>query len=189
MAAVILSGSGRGAGKTAVGCALISAIPEYSWIAVKMSPHVHGLSSGLSEERESNSPKDTGRYLRAGAIGAFFISAPQPSSVEQPDHLRQVAQQAAEATAWMVESGRVDEGVLAQVAGPVVQLAILAGSVETWKPSLSSRLASMDAFVLTGGLLPERFPQRLPSKPIFHLPEGVWVSQDLVAFVRKSLSS
>ena len=188
MAGVILSGSGRAAGKTAVGCALISAIREFSWVAVKVTPHLHGLPAGLWEETELDSPKDTGRYQQAGAIRSFLVTRPKSSdSTGISQLLEDVAQRAPQVTAWVVESGGMESEVLAKVAGPVVSLAVLAGSVEEWKPSLELHLASMDALVLSGGFAPEQLSQELQNKPSFLLPESQWVTAELVAFVRKRL--
>jgi hypothetical protein len=79
LAVVAIAGTGRGAGKTAVACALIAAMPERRWVAVKVSPHRHGLppelTPGLTQETEPESQKDTGRYLRAGATASFWIPA------------------------------------------------------------------------------------------------------------------
>ena len=187
MAAVVIFGSGRGAGKTAVGCALIAAMPEFQWVAVKVTPHLHDRQAGLREETELDSSKDTARYLRAGAMRSFLISASRSShAIANGQLLGKVAQLAPVAAAWIVEGG-VDAGDLNEIAGPVVSVAILRGRAEEWKPSVLSRLASADALVVTGGGLPEQLSPELQSISSFYLPEGQWVSAELLSFVRARL--
>ena len=186
MAAVLNSGSGRGAGKTAVGCALMAAMPELSWIAVKVTPHRHGLQDGLREETELESEKDSGRYLRAGATRSYLFSTPQ-TLTEHGDFLREISRQVPEASAWMVESGGIEPGMLAEIVGPVVSLAVLSGDPAEWKPSLASRLASIDALVLTEGLLTEQLSPPFCGKRSFRLPAGEWVTAELLAFVQERL--
>lgn len=184
----MISGSGRGAGKTAVGCALIAAMPEFQWVAVKVTPHLHDREAGLHEETELESSKDTARYLRAGAMRSYLISASRSSNaIANAQLLGKVAQLAPVAAAWIVESGGMDAGDLDEIAGPVVSLAILTGRVEEWKPSVLLRLASADALVVTGGGLPEQLSPELQSISSFYLPEGKWVSAELLSFIRARL--
>ncbi len=42
MAVIVVGGSGRGAGKTALVCGLIRALPEIPWTAIKVTSHGHG---------------------------------------------------------------------------------------------------------------------------------------------------
>ena len=50
MAIIVVGGSNRGAGKTALVCGLIAALPEFHWIAVKVTDHDHGQPSPIWEE-------------------------------------------------------------------------------------------------------------------------------------------
>lgn len=62
---IVISGSERGAGKTAVGCALIQALPEWAWTAVKITPDLHA-DAALEVEGD----------LRAGGM----VEAPEVSA-------------------------------------------------------------------------------------------------------------
>ncbi len=65
---IAVGGNSRKAGKTGVICALIRAIPEADWTAIKISPHTH---------EAPGSGGDTGRFLAAGARRALLLdSAP-----------------------------------------------------------------------------------------------------------------
>jgi len=190
LAVVAIAGTGRGAGKTAVACALIAAMPERRWVAVKVSPHRHGLppelTPELTQETEPESQKDTGRYLRAGATASFWI--PGANSYwkdELVELLREVSRLAPEANAWIVESGRIDRSVLAAVLGPVLSLAVLGADVKEWKPSTSSWQDCADALVLAGGLSREQLPQELQGMRSFQLPPGEWLTGELLKFVRE----
>ena len=161
-------------------------MPELQWVAVKVTPHRHGLPAGVWEETELESFKDTGRYLRAGAMRSYLASGPRTLGGHK-DCLQEIARRVPKASAWMVESGGIESGILAEIAGPVVSLAVLAGDPAEWKSSLASRLASVDAPILTGGLLPEQLSPHFGGRQSFRLREGEWVTEELLAFVRERL--
>jgi molybdopterin-guanine dinucleotide biosynthesis protein len=75
MATLVVGGSHRGVGKTALVCGLIAALPEHRWIAVKVTSDEHGGSAPVWEETEAGQGSDTGRYMAAGAARAFLITA------------------------------------------------------------------------------------------------------------------
>ncbi len=62
---IAVGGSSRKAGKTAVICALIRALPDAGWTAIKVSPHAHTDAGG----------GDTARFLAAGAKSALLLRA------------------------------------------------------------------------------------------------------------------
>ncbi len=75
MAIIVVGGGGRGAGKTALVCGLIRALPEISWIAVKITTHDHGKPAPIWEETAPGQWTDTARYLAAGARRALLVTA------------------------------------------------------------------------------------------------------------------
>ena len=179
----MIAGSGRGAGKTAVGCALIAALPELRWVAVKISPHLH-RDEAVWEELDSNSDKDTGRYLAAGAAQAFLLSElPEDSAASMLDAMRLVAKDGS----LLVESNGIDGALLARADEPVITLAVLAGASTEWKASLQKRVLTADALALTGGLTREELPAELQMKPTFQLKNERWSSPELIKFVRARL--
>jgi hypothetical protein len=186
LAVLAISGSGRGAGKTAVGCALMVALPELRWAAVKVTPHLHGVDGGLWEELDRGSSTDTGRYLRAGAGRAFLISNVSDEGI--PELLMRARNGCAEASALLVESNRVDPGMLVDRGERAVRLAVLSGPVVGWKVSLRGRIDDVDALVLTGGLSLEELPAEVGEKAVFRLAAGQWLSPELLAFVRERVA-
>jgi hypothetical protein len=49
MAIIVVGGSNRGVGKTSLVCALIAALPEYRWVAVKITTHNHKQMASTSQ--------------------------------------------------------------------------------------------------------------------------------------------
>jgi hypothetical protein len=77
MAIIVVGGGGRGAGKTALVCGLIRALPEIPWTAVKITTHEHGQdkTTPIWEETAPGQGTDTARYLAAGARRALLVTA------------------------------------------------------------------------------------------------------------------
>ena len=75
MAIIVVGGGGRGAGKTALVCGLIRALPEFAWTAVKITSHGHGQTQPVWEETSAGQGTDTARYLAAGARRALLVTA------------------------------------------------------------------------------------------------------------------
>jgi hypothetical protein len=75
MAVIVVGGSARGAGKTALVCGLVAALTEFAWIAVKIAGHGHGHAESVWEEMHAGEGTDTARYLAAGALRAFLVTA------------------------------------------------------------------------------------------------------------------
>jgi hypothetical protein len=82
MAIVVIGGQAKDVGKTGVVCALISALSERRWTAIKISS-AHGGSErraaavtrvmAIAEERDPTTGTDSSRYLAAGAVRAFWV--------------------------------------------------------------------------------------------------------------------
>jgi hypothetical protein len=86
MALIVVGGGGRGAGKTALVCGLMRALPETAWTAVKVTTHEHGNASPIWEETIAGESTDTARYLAAGARRALLVTAGE-------DRLRPIVEQ------------------------------------------------------------------------------------------------
>jgi hypothetical protein len=182
---VIVSGSGRGAGKTAVGCALMAAMPELSWAAVKVTPHRHDVSEELWEDLDFRSEKDTGRYLAAGARRAFLVSGATDSRAVEL--VLEARGRASLCDGLLVESNRIAAGMVGRRGEAEVSLAVLAGPETEWKASLLECAGRVDAVVLANGLRPEEFVSPFARKPVFGLAAGEWCVPELVRFVRGRL--
>jgi molybdopterin-guanine dinucleotide biosynthesis protein len=185
LAALVISGSGRGAGKTAVGCALIAALKEFRWTAVKVSPHAHDAPLGLWEETDRGSEKDTGRYLKAGARRAFLMTTDAGWNGARLPVLDGVVREAMTAGAVLVESNRFAQSAWARSG---VRLAVIGAPVEEWKASLRECVLEADALVLTGGMTRFDLPMEFRGRHLFTFPSGKWASPALVGFVRERLA-
>jgi len=73
MTIIVVGGSGRGAGKTALICGLLRALPDRNWTAIKITSHAHGET--IVEETAAGEETDTSRYLAAGAKHALLVTA------------------------------------------------------------------------------------------------------------------
>jgi len=185
LAVLVIAGSGRGAGKTAVGCALMAAMPEVSWAAVKVSPHRHDVGEELWEELDFRSDKDTGRYLAAGARRAFLVSG--ASDFRAAELVLEARGRASLCDALLVESNRIAAGTVARCGEAAVSLAVLAGAEAEWKTSLLECVGRVDAVVLANSVSPEEFVSPFARKPVFGLAAGLWSVPELVRFVRGRL--
>lgn len=81
MAIIVIGGQAKDIGKTGVVCALIAAMPERRWTAIKISS-AHGrpgdcapldCAAAIAEERDPTTGADSSRYLAAGAARAFWV--------------------------------------------------------------------------------------------------------------------
>ncbi|MGA8041194.1 MAG: hypothetical protein WCA37_00185 [Terracidiphilus sp.] len=88
MPVIVVGGSACGVGKTALVCALIRALPEFAWTAVKITGHGHGRSEAIREETIAGEVNDTARYLAAGAKRALLVTAPDCDFVQVLQTLR-----------------------------------------------------------------------------------------------------
>lgn len=82
---ILVAGAGRNVGKTLLSCQLIEKLSVNKSVdAVKISKHQHKLTGRLkklveedglliTEELDRDSPKDSSRFLRAGAKRSFFV--------------------------------------------------------------------------------------------------------------------
>ena len=185
LAVLVIAGSGRGAGKTAVGCALIAALPELRWVAVKVTRHGHDVDKGLWEELNLRSDKDTGRYLSAGAKRVFLISG--VTDTQATELVAEARGRASECDALLVESNRITAAAVSHRGERAVTVAVLSGPAGEWKASLRECAGSVDALVLSNGLLPDEFESPFLRKPVFGLAEGRWSVPELVRFVRERI--
>jgi hypothetical protein len=163
MAIVVVGGSGRDVGKTSLICGLIAALPERSWIAVKISSHVHGTAQPVWEEKEAGQGTDTARYLAAGARRAFLLAAPERTDLERV--LDQLWAECEAGANFIFESNRILDHVR-----PELCLMVRANAEP--KPSFSYAVRLADAIVArsnTDHALSEKLTAERRPVPVFHL--------------------
>jgi hypothetical protein len=160
-------------------------MPEFSWAAVKVTPHGHDVGEELWEELDFRSAKDTGRYLAAGARRAFLVRGVTDSRAAEL--VLEARGPASLCEGLLVESNRIAAGAVARRGEAEVSLAVLAGAEAEWKASLLECVGRVDAVVLASGVSREEFTAPFLRKPVFELAAGEWSVPALVRFVRGRL--
>jgi len=180
MAIVVVGGSGRGVGKTAVVCALIASLPEFIWTAVKLTAHEHGGEEPVWEETEPGQETDTARYLAAGARRALLVSAPQGRIP-----LNHIWESIGPSANVVFESNRI-----ASYQRPDLCLAVLGTQVTSVNPSFQAFMHQADALLVPGGECPSLLDWP-PAKPLFQTPlaDQEHIGPAMLAFVRLALRS
>lgn len=151
MAIVVVGGSGKDVGKTALVCAVIAALREFEWMAVKITGHDYEPTAALAsksgstqatvwEEQRPGSETDTARYLAAGARRALLVK-------------RRGAKMPVEEIRHAIGTGRnviFESNRIVDVVEPCVCLALIGDAAER-KPSFLRLLRVADAVVRVGG--------------------------------------
>jgi hypothetical protein len=155
---VVVGGSGKDVGKTALVCAVISALREFEWTAVKITGHDYGPAAEdrsltqavIREETEPGADTDTARYLAAGARRALLVT--RFDAVVPVDEIRAAL---GDDRNVIFESNRI-VGVLK----PDVCVALIGGQER--KPSFERLLRVADAVLIAGGATPVDLPEGIP---------------------------
>ena len=187
MAIVVVGGSNRGVGKTALVCGLIAGLPEYRWTAVKVTTHNHGNPKPIWEETTPGRGTDTARYLAAGASRAFFAtpalgsaSPIQDFSLMLDELWSKLGPELGPGAHVLFESNRI-----VQYLKPDLCLLVHGGT--GWhKDSFNLALRHGDAMVALSnadGMI-EGSEQ---SRPIFHLAALERISPQMQAWLRRRL--
>jgi hypothetical protein len=89
MAIIVVGGSNRGVGKTALVCGLIAALPEYHWAAVKITTHEHKqpVAPGRNNSGEG-STADVSHPLRTTLFRHLFERRIDETTREQEPQAR-----------------------------------------------------------------------------------------------------
>lgn len=188
MAVLVIGGSTKDVGKTALVCGVIAALHEFQWTAVKITGHDYqpanpGTSQAgirkptIWEETSAGADTDTARYLAAGARRALLVT--RYESDVAIDEIRQVL--GADRNV-IFESNRIIDAVKADVC-----LALLGRAGMDIKPSFHGLLCTADAVVSMVGdegriaYSPagiRRFELQSPDRP----------SPEMVSWLRERLS-
>jgi hypothetical protein len=188
LAIVVVGGSAKDIGKTALVCAMISGLSEFGWTAVKITGHSYELGPFLSrqasedsepivwEETVAGQETDTARYLAAGARRALLITRRGP---EIPiDEIRAALKGDRNI---IFESNQIIDAV-----EPDVCIALLSVEMKDAKPSFSRLMQKADALVCVppAGMAVPEFPFGLPR---FRLRSLDRLSPELEAWLRLRL--
>ncbi len=140
MAVIVVGGSGREVGKTALVCGLIAALPEFRWTAVKITGHDHGHDALIREETNAGQGSDTARFLAAGAHRSLLVAAGDGELAARLSELWNVAGPGAN---LIFESNRIVDHLK-----PDLCLAVLGDPESASKPTFASLLRLADALVV-----------------------------------------
>jgi len=176
MAIIVVGGGGRGAGKTALICGLIRALPEFTWTAAKITSHSHGTAQPIFEETSAGQGTDTARYLAAGALRALMVTA---AEAELAAIVRKILGECPPPAGVIFESNRILRHLR-----PDLCLAVASSLKGEPKPSFDLVEERMDAWVELAGHDHVITANRLA----FHLASLERISPPMVAWLRERLT-
>jgi hypothetical protein len=181
LAIVVVGGSAKDIGKTALVCGVIAALPEFDWTAVKITGHDYDFGSisqsSVVTETTAGQETDTARYLAAGARRALLVRRCGP---DVPMGEIRVALEGA--CNILFESNRIMD-----VVKPDVCLALVGGSGTELKPSFLGLLRKADALVSVGSIEMES-AELAVDIPRFELESLDHLTPELVNWLRSRLS-
>lgn|GEM_PF-1234959 len=187
LAVVVIGGSAKDVGKTALVCAVISALRDLAWTAVKITGHDYeppDLASTVSvlanqtvwEETNAGQVTDTARYLAAGARRALLVKRHGP---EIP--IEEIRAGIAADRNIVFESNRVVD-----VIHPDICLALVGAGSTEMKPSFLRLLRKADALVALDDA-PIESAEMGAGIPRFGLQSLEHLSQEMVHWLRSHL--
>ncbi|MBS1805941.1 MAG: hypothetical protein JST28_21575 [Acidobacteria bacterium] len=182
MAILVVGGGGKDVGKTALVCAIIRALREFEWTAVKITGHdyepasrEHSLSDReFFEETNAGEETDTARYLAAGARRALLVTR---TGAEVP--IEKIKNAIGSDRNIIFESNRI-----ADVLRPDVCLALIGG--QDRKSSFERLLRVADAAVVTHRADTSELPGDLTK---FEIESADQLSVELLDWLRQKLAT
>jgi hypothetical protein len=181
VAILVVGGSTKDIGKTALVCAIISELRGFDWTAVKITAHDYiadvvdraSAYPAIREETIAGQLTDTSRYLAAGARRALLVTR---SGAEVP--VEEIRRAVGADRNVIYESNRIVD-----VIKPDVCLALMTEDGET-KASFERLLRVADAVVSVGGLAAE-----VPMESRrFRLNSSDQLSPEMMKWLRERLS-
>jgi hypothetical protein len=200
MKCVVVGGQSRVVGKTSVVAAIIAALPQLGWTAVKITQFGHGICSrsgeacgcavtapdcpyAIDEERDASGRTDTSRFLRAGARRALWVRT--------PIHALASAMPALRAAIDGAEHVIMESNSVLEFLRPDVYLTVLDPGVADFKVSARRFLDQADAALVIERMGSMGNMGRMDGAPahVFHAERGVWLTPDVVSFLEQRLAA
>jgi hypothetical protein len=195
MAIIVIGGHSRSVGKTSVVAGLIAALPEFDWMAVKITQYGHGICSAngeacdcatadrcwaILEEQDRSGESDTSRFLVAGARRSLWVRTEQGRLDEAMPALRA---KIATASNVILESNSV-----LKFLQPDLYLTVLDPATADFKTSAREFLDRASAVILHGanGTAWQGVSVK-PGSPVFKIAPPLYVTPEIVEFVRGKL--
>ena len=226
---LVVGGTRRKAGKTSLAEAILHSFPEMRWTAVKISTHRHRkLVAGMKElasgphtaayrilehtrrtlsTRSSAHPRDTGRFLAAGAVRSLLLEADETGIADglaalfaavQKGVKRQVTRPLAMRVSGTPRAIICETTRFAPLLNPDLFLIVIGKGKRAIKASSLEMLARADALVLRGarGATKSRGVRtaqderlRRPKQKVFYFKAGERLPPALREFIRSRLFS
>lgn len=198
MAVVVVGGQTRNIGKTSVVAGLIARLPELRWSAFKVTQYGHGFCTAdgkpcqcqtddacvaVTFERDPASGTDTSRFLAAGAERSIWVRTRIGALSEA---MPRVSEELARSENAILESNSILEFL-----EPDLYLTVLDPTVADFKVSAQHFLDRADALLLASDAAaawPGLDMAALSDKPRFPIAPPLYVSDDLIDFVRARLA-
>ena len=201
MALVVVGGHSRSVGKTSVVAGLIAALPEFHWMALKITQFGHGICSAdgkpcdcattddhfkaISDEKDLSGESDTSRFLVDGAARSVWVRTRQGMLGQaMPDIQRRIAG---------AENVIMESNSIMGYLHPDLYLTVLDAGQEDFKVSANEYLDRADAIILhQTGAAPKWTAvsmDRVAGKPSFLIQPPPYVTPEIVEFVRGRLNA
>jgi hypothetical protein len=199
MAIIVIGGHTRNIGKTSVVCALISAMPERRWTAIKITQFGHGVCSAngepcdcetadhtiaISEERDATTGTDSSRYLAAGAVRSLWVRTRQGQLSEAMPRIR--------AEICRSENVIFESNSVLRFLKPDVFASVLDPAVADFKPSALRYLDRAEAILVPAQSVSQPdwtgvSPKLIAGIPTFKIAPPAYSSAGFAAFVAGKL--
>ena len=199
MAVIVIGGHTRNIGKTSVVAALISAMPDKCWTAIKITQFGHGICSAngepcdcetadhtiaVSEERNPTSGTDSGRYLAAGAARSLWVRTRQGQLAEAMPRIR--------AEIARSENVLIESNSILRFLQPDLYASVLNPEVADFKTSSLRYLDRADALLLPSTDLRHPHWQNVSLKliegiPRFQISPPAYFSPEFASLVAQKL--
>jgi hypothetical protein len=204
MALIVIGGQSRNVGKTSVVSGLIAALPEYNWMAMKITQYGHGVCSlngqschcatnnhtwAISEEKDRSGESDTSRFLLAGAARVWWVRTEQGRLAEAMPTIRR---RLAESKNVILESNSILKFVR-----PDLYLTVLDPANADFKKSAQEFLDRADAVILhqaENAQSDEKAARRgvslkpVAGRPVFRVQPPKYLSPEIIELVREKLT-
>jgi hypothetical protein len=204
MPLIVIGGQSRNVGKTSVVSGLIAALPEYNWMAMKITQYGHGVCSlngqpchcatddhtwAISEEKDRSGESDTSRFLLAGAARVWWVRTEQGRLAEAMPAIRR---RLAESKNVILESNSILKFVR-----PDLYLTVLDPANADFKKSAQEFLDRADAVILyqaENAQSDEKAARRgvslkpVAGRPVFRVQPPKYLSPEIIELVREKLT-
>jgi hypothetical protein len=204
MPLIVIGGQSRNVGKTSVVSGLIAALPEYNWMAMKITQYGHGVCSlngqpchcatddhtwAISEEKDRSGESDTSRFLLAGAARVWWVRSEQGRLAEAMPAIRR---RLAESKNVILESNSILKFVR-----PDLYLTVLDPANADFKKSAQEFLDRADAVILyqaENAQSDEKAARRgvslkpVAGRPVFRVQPPKYLSPEIIELVREKLT-